>query len=89
MAKAKAGPVVTDNGGMIIDWYNTYIFLMNSLHTHFLRYWDKQSEKSWRDIESALHGMPGLVETGLFVGIADTAYFGMQDGTVMQRDAKA
>jgi len=72
MAKAKAGPVVTDNGGMIIDWY-----------------WDKQSEKSWRDIESALHGMPGLVETGLFVGIADTAYFGMQDGTVMQRDAKA
>ena len=21
MAKAKAGPVVTDNGGMIIDWY--------------------------------------------------------------------
>jgi len=72
MAKAKAGPVVTDNGGMIIDWY-----------------WDKQSERSWRDVESALHGMPGLVETGLFVGMADTAYFGMQDGTVMQRNSSA
>jgi len=53
------------------------------------RYWDKKSEKSWRDVESALHGMPGLVETGLFVGMADTAYFGMQDGTVMQRDSSA
>jgi len=72
MAKAKAGPVVTDNGGMIIDWY-----------------WDKNSEKSWRDVESALHGMPGLVETGLFVGMANTAYFGMQDGTVMQRGSSA
>lgn len=72
MAKAKAGPVVTDNGGMIVDWY-----------------WDKKSQRSWRDVESALHGMPGVVETGLFVGMADTAYFGMKDGTVMQRNASA
>ena len=89
MAKAKAGPVVTDNGGMIIDWYDTLYIKHRSSIAHIARYWDKQSERSWRDVESALHGMPGLVETGLFVGMADTAYFGMQDGTVMQRDSSA
>ena len=26
MAKAKAGPVVTDNGGMIVDWYDNLYF---------------------------------------------------------------
>ena len=37
MAKAKAGPVVTDNGGMIIDWYchpgnlQTYYFSVKVL----------------------------------------------------------
>jgi len=72
MAKAKAGPVVTDNGGMIIDWY-----------------WDKQLVRSWAEVESALQAMPGLVETGLFVGMADTAYFGMQDGSVSQRNSVA
>jgi len=72
MAKAKAGPVVTDNGGMIIDWY-----------------WDKQLERSWAEIESSLQAMPGLVETGLFVGMTDTAYFGMQDGSVSQRNSVA
>ena len=61
----------------------------NLMAHNITRYWDKNSEKSWRDVESALHGMPGLVETGLFVGMADTAYFGMQDGTVMQRDSSA
>jgi len=72
MAKAKAGPVVTDNGGMIIDWY-----------------WDKQLVRSWAEVESVLQAMPGLVETGLFVGMADTAYFGMQDGSVSQRNSVA
>jgi len=72
MAKAKAGPVVTDNGGMIIDWY-----------------WDKQLVRSWAEVESALQAMPGLVETGLFVGMANIAYFGMQDGSVSQRNSVA
>ena len=31
MAKAKAGPVVTDNGGMIIDWY----FHLGNLQTSY------------------------------------------------------
>ena len=40
MAKAKAGPVVTDNGGMIIDWYAIYSYYelkMNSLKMHTLQ----------------------------------------------------
>ena len=69
--------------------YTSNIIGLHELIAHIARYWDKQSERSWRDVESALHGMPGLVETGLFVGMADTAYFGMQDGTVMQRDSSA
>ena len=32
MAKAKAGPVVTDNGGMIIDWYYHLGNLQASYH---------------------------------------------------------
>ena len=32
MAKAKAGPVVTDNGGMIIDWYYHPGDLQTSYH---------------------------------------------------------
>jgi len=69
MAKAKAGPVVTDNGGMVIDWY-----------------WDKDRYHYWHEVDAALHLMPGLVETGLFVNMADTAYFGMEDGSVSQRN---
>ena len=53
------------------------------------RYWDKQLVRSWAEVESALQAMPGLVETGLFVGMADTAYFGMQDGSVSQRNSFA
>ena len=53
------------------------------------RYWDKQLVRSWAEVESALQAMPGLVETGLFVGMADTAYFGMQDGSVSQRNTAA
>jgi len=68
MAKAKAGPVVTDNGGMVIDWY-----------------WDKEKMHYWSLVDAALHAMPGLVDTGLFVNMADTAYFGMEDGSVTQR----
>ena len=54
-----------------------------------LRYWDKQLVRSWAEVESALQAMPGLVETGLFVGMADTAYFGMKDGSVSQRNSVA
>lgn len=33
-------------------------------------------------LDAALQGIPGLVETGLFCGLADGCYFGMEDGSV-------
>jgi len=68
MAKAKAGPVVTDNGNLIVDWY-----------------WDQDREMNWREVNTTIQCMAGVVETGLFVGMADKAYFGMEDGSVMDR----
>lgn len=70
MAKAKAGPVVTDNGGMLVDWF-----------------WDREAPaRDWGEVDALLHAVPGIVETGLFVDMADRAYFGMEDGTVTHRD---
>ena len=69
MAKAKAGPVVTDNGNLIVDWY-----------------WDQAREMNWMEVNTSIQCMAGVVETGLFVGMADKAYFGQEDGSVVDRD---
>jgi len=66
-AKAKAGPLVTDNGNFILDW----VF--------------KSPTKDWKVINQEIVMIPGVVETGLFVDMAKKAYFGMQDGTVKER----
>ncbi len=67
-APAKAGPAVTDNGNLIIDV-------------------DFESGKGLSPGQAArLHaevkGLPGVVETGLFVGIAKTCFFGEADGSI-------
>lgn len=67
MAKHKAGPVVTDNGGLVLDWY-----------------WDKTKQHNWAEVNTSLACMAGVVETGLFVNMASKAYFGQEDGTVME-----
>ncbi|KAK8734861.1 hypothetical protein OTU49_005698, partial [Cherax quadricarinatus] len=66
-AKAKAGPVVTDNGNFIVDWV-------------FDRTYD------WQKVNQQIKMIPGVVETGLFVGMAKIAYFGMEDGSVKERE---
>ena len=67
MAKAKAGPVVTDNGNFIIDW----------------KFDDKQrDEKEWTLINTTIKMIPGVVETGLFIGMTSRVYFGREDGSV-------
>merc|ERR1712106_366107 len=68
MAKAKAGPVVTDNGDLIVDWY-----------------WDLAREMNWVEVNTTIQCMAGVVETGLFVGMAKKAYFGQEDGSVVDR----
>lgn len=37
------------------------------------------------DLNQKLLNMPGIVETGLFIGMACKAYFGEEDGTVSTR----
>jgi ribose 5-phosphate isomerase A len=59
----KVGPVVTDNGNLILD-------------ADFGRI-EKPSQ-----LERRLKMVPGLIETGLFLQIADCVYVGRRDGQV-------
>jgi ribose 5-phosphate isomerase A len=59
--KGKVGPIVTDNGNVILD------AVFGLLHS---------PEK----LERELRSIPGVVETGLFVGMADVVYVGKRSG---------
>lgn len=67
MAKAKAGPLVTDNNNLILDWKFT------------------TAPSSWQDVNQELMMIPGVVDTGLFIKMAEKAYFGMENGEVETR----
>lgn len=41
---------------------------------------------SWDEINSKIIAIPGVVETGLFINMAQKAYFGMSDGSVRERN---
>lgn len=69
MAKAKAGPVVTDNGNFILDW-------------------KFKEEGDWNSINQIITCFPGVVDTGLFVGMASKVYFGHADGSVVVKKRK-
>ena len=64
MAKAKAGPIVSDNGNFIIDV-------------------DFGLIESPSDMNDKLLKIPGVVDTGLFVGMASKAYIGQKNGKVV------
>jgi ribose 5-phosphate isomerase A len=55
--KGKVGPVITDNGNMLLD--TVFGVIRNA-----------------SQLEEKLKMIPGVVETGLFVGLATTAYIG-------------
>jgi ribose 5-phosphate isomerase A len=55
--KGKLGPVITDNGNMLID------AVFGPIEDAAL-------------LETRLKMVPGVVETGLFIGLADIVYFG-------------
>lgn len=42
----------------------------------------------WDKVNTRIVSMAGVVETGLFVNMAQHAYFGMSDGTVFERGNK-
>ena len=62
-SSGKVGPVISDNGNLIVDAYYRN-----------LRRPDIINEK--------LRSIPGVVETGLFLGMCDVAYVGRKDGKV-------
>ncbi len=64
MAKAKAGPIVSDNGNFIIDV-------------------DFGLIENPSDMNDKLLKIPGVVDTGLFVGMTSKAYIGQKDGNVI------
>lgn len=57
----KVGPVITDNGNIIIDAYFGTI-------------------RKPAELELKIKSLPGVVETGLFIGMAKTAYIGERSG---------
>ncbi|XP_043206075.1 ribose-5-phosphate isomerase-like isoform X2 [Amphibalanus amphitrite] len=63
LAKQKAGPVVTDNGNLLLDW----LF--------------PDGDHDWKTLSVQLKMIPGVVETGLFVDMAECVIFGGPDGT--------
>lgn len=68
MANQKAGPVVTDNGNLILDW-------------KFVA----KKDTDWSKVQAEIAKIAGIVETGLFVGMASKVYFGNADGTVLTK----
>ena len=75
MAKAKAGPVVTDNGNLLLDW----AFDLNQLKQKVTAADDKSL---WQAVNLKLLSLAGVVDTGLFVGMAKIAFFGDAEGNV-------
>jgi len=67
MAKAKAGPVVTDNSNFLLDWY-----------------WGEQA-MDWSQVNTKIVLIPGVLDTGLFVNMAQKAYFGLENGEVFEK----
>ena len=55
--KGKVGPVITDNGNVVIDAF--FGVIANA-----------------EELEVKLNMIPGVVENGLFIGLASTAYIG-------------
>lgn len=70
MAQRVCGPVITENNNYILDW-----------HFPKGKFIDTASLAA---LHQRLVNMPGVVETGLFISVAEKAYFGSPEGTVTE-----
>ncbi|CAG8744122.1 11393_t:CDS:2, partial [Cetraspora pellucida] len=75
MAKNKAGPIITDNGNFVIDAYFGKLDGQQSLGNDKFMFINSPSE-----VLKRIKLLTGVVEVGLFVGMAEAAYFGEDDG---------
>nr|DBA29428.1 TPA: hypothetical protein GDO54_009653 [Pyxicephalus adspersus] len=53
---------------------------------NFLLDWKFDRVHDWNTINTAIKMIPGVVDTGLFINMAERVYFGMEDGSVSIRD---
>ncbi|MEE6462817.1 hypothetical protein FKM82_001714 [Ascaphus truei] len=53
---------------------------------NFLLDWKFDKVHDWNTVNTAIKMIPGVVDTGLFINMAERVYFGMEDGTVGVRD---
>ncbi|XP_038160592.1 ribose-5-phosphate isomerase [Cyprinodon tularosa] len=56
-------------------------------NSNFILDWKFEHTHNWKEVNTAIKMIPGVVETGLFVNMAQQAYFGMEDGSVKVRKA--
>jgi len=64
MAQKKAGPIVTDQGNLVLD-----VLFNEGIHNP-------------RDIEMSLNNIPGVLENGLFVDLADKVLVGKIENNI-------
>ena len=64
MANKKAGPVVTDQGNLILD-----VFFNEGI-------------KKTKEIEMSINNIPGVLENGLFVDLADKVLVGKIENNI-------
>ncbi|KAH1169661.1 ribose-5-phosphate isomerase [Mauremys mutica] len=53
---------------------------------NFILDWKFDKVHKWNEVNTAIKMIPGVVETGLFINMADVVYFGMEDGSVSARE---
>ncbi|KAM5227787.1 ribose-5-phosphate isomerase [Ctenodactylus gundi] len=53
---------------------------------NFIVDWKFDRVHKWSDVNTAIKMIPGVVDTGLFINMAERVYFGMQDGSVSIRE---
>ncbi|XP_053921349.1 ribose-5-phosphate isomerase isoform X2 [Cuculus canorus] len=52
---------------------------------NFILDWKFDKVHEWSEVNTAIKMIPGVVETGLFINMAEVVYFGMEDGSVSVR----
>ncbi|XP_006899010.1 PREDICTED: ribose-5-phosphate isomerase-like [Elephantulus edwardii] len=53
---------------------------------NFILDWKFDQVYKWSEVNTAIKMIPGVVDTGLFINMAERVYFGMQDGSVSVRE---
>ncbi|KAM3821891.1 ribose-5-phosphate isomerase isoform 1-T1 [Vipera latastei] len=55
---------------------------------NFLLDWKFDKVHNWNEMNIAIKMIPGVVETGLFINMAERVYFGMEDGSVIVHEKR-